>query len=189
MLIPWGKRTSLITPFCVNECMRSDLIETGVINVAMLKEMKDEWVLCSIKWTCLVCDEKPLETIQLEDVCSVCTCNSSLSSPITAAVFQSMISEKGSSQPLLSITGTQAACGNITHTKTENTELVERMHVSSLYSYKQENRQERRENWKIIQHGLCSADKSNHCTWSISLAIPSGNLTNGATHPLTTGAL
>lgn len=40
----------------------------------------------------------------------VTTCNSSLSSPITAAVFQSMISEKGSSQPLLSITGTQAAC-------------------------------------------------------------------------------
>lgn len=39
----------------------------------------------------------------------VSTCNSSLSSPITAAVFQSMISEKGSSQPLLSITGTQAA--------------------------------------------------------------------------------
>lgn len=39
----------------------------------------------------------------------VSTCNRSLSSPITAAVFQSMISEKGSSQPLLSITGTQAA--------------------------------------------------------------------------------
>lgn len=39
----------------------------------------------------------------------VFTCSRSLSSPMTAAVFQSMISEKGSSQPLLSITGTQAA--------------------------------------------------------------------------------
>lgn len=37
------------------------------------------------------------------------TCSRSLSSPMTAAVFQSMISEKGSSQPLLSITGTHAA--------------------------------------------------------------------------------
>ncbi len=37
------------------------------------------------------------------------TCSRSLSSPITAAVFQSMTSEKGSSQPLLSMTGTQAA--------------------------------------------------------------------------------
>lgn len=46
------------------------------------------------------------------------TCNSSLSSPITAALFQSMISEKGSSQPLLSITGTQAACkSNTTNTE------------------------------------------------------------------------
>lgn len=37
------------------------------------------------------------------------TCSSSLSSPMTAAVFQAMTSEKGSSQPLLSMTGTQAA--------------------------------------------------------------------------------
>lgn len=39
------------------------------------------------------------------------TWSRSLSSPMTAAVFQSMISEKGSSQPLLSITGTHAAWG------------------------------------------------------------------------------
>lgn len=37
------------------------------------------------------------------------TCSRSLSSPITAPVFQLMTSEKGSSQPLLSMTGTQAA--------------------------------------------------------------------------------
>lgn len=38
------------------------------------------------------------------------TCNSSLSSPMMAAFFQSITSEKGSSQPLLRIKGTQAAC-------------------------------------------------------------------------------
>ena len=43
------------------------------------------------------------------------TCSRSLSSPMTAAVFQSMISEKGSSQPLLSITGTHAAWNTHTH--------------------------------------------------------------------------
>ena len=47
------------------------------------------------------------------------TCSRSLSSPMTAAVFQSMISEKGSSQPLLSITGTHAAWNTHTHTHTE----------------------------------------------------------------------
>lgn len=46
------------------------------------------------------------------------TCRRSLSSPMTEAVRQSMISEKGSSQPLLSMTGTQAACTR-THTQTE----------------------------------------------------------------------
>lgn len=38
------------------------------------------------------------------------TCNSSLSSPMIAAFLQSMTSENGSSQPLLRITGIQAAC-------------------------------------------------------------------------------
>lgn len=41
------------------------------------------------------------------------TCNSSRSSPMTAAFLQSMTSEKGSSQPLLRITGIQAACEQI----------------------------------------------------------------------------
>ena len=48
------------------------------------------------------------------------TCSRSLSSPMTAAVFQSMISEKGSSQPLLSITGTHAAWNTHTHTHTQS---------------------------------------------------------------------
>lgn len=38
------------------------------------------------------------------------TCNNNLSSPMTAAWFQSITSENGNSHPLLSITGTQAAC-------------------------------------------------------------------------------
>ena len=42
------------------------------------------------------------------------TCNNNLSSPMTAAWFQSITSENGNSHPLLSITGTQAAC---THTE------------------------------------------------------------------------
>lgn len=51
------------------------------------------------------------------------TCKRSLSSPITAAVFQSMISEKGSSQPLLSITGTQAACKTKTRAQIMHTSV------------------------------------------------------------------
>lgn len=43
------------------------------------------------------------------------TCNSNLSSPMTAACFQSITSENGSSHPLLSITGTQAACTEPLH--------------------------------------------------------------------------
>ena len=39
----------------------------------------------------------------------VLTCRSNLSSPQTTALFQSMISENGSTQPLLSNTGIQAA--------------------------------------------------------------------------------
>lgn len=40
------------------------------------------------------------------------TCNNNLSSPMMAAWFQSITSENGNSHPLLSITGTQAACGH-----------------------------------------------------------------------------
>lgn len=40
------------------------------------------------------------------------TCNNNLSSPMMAAWFQSITSEKGNSHPLLSMTGTQAACGH-----------------------------------------------------------------------------
>lgn len=44
--------------------------------------------------------------------CLFLTCNNNLSSPMMAAWFQSITSEKGSSHPLLSMTGTQAACGD-----------------------------------------------------------------------------
>lgn len=47
------------------------------------------------------------------------TCRSSLSSPTMAAFFQSITSEKGSSHPLLRMTGTHAACEKIKRKGTE----------------------------------------------------------------------
>lgn len=47
------------------------------------------------------------------------TCSRSLSLPTTAALPQSMASEKGSSQPSLSSTGMQAACGGTPQAGTE----------------------------------------------------------------------